>query len=325
MKFSVIVPVYNTEKYLRRCIDSILAYNGDDIEVIAVDDGSTDGSLALLHGYDDPRLKVFHKENEGVFQTWKKGVTLASGEYIVFVDSDDSIDGQMFPTLNDILSCRDYDMVQLCWIEKYVKHERRFEGVPGLKEGSYEGEALETVIRENVKMLADKNISTTRWAKAYRAEFLKGILPDTMAQICMLEDDSITRPCLSLMKSFYYSEKALYIHDCCVSGSICNSVEKYGSYFNDCKNLLSYFREKKDLFGFSQETLDRYAAYYYSSIMGEAVRKKAKKVAKEMLADENVVAALKKNGGLKCWLLRHRLFWVFRFMKWSRDLLLRRY
>ena len=325
MKFSVIVPVYNAEQYLGRCIDSILTYQGEEIEVIAIDDGSTDSSLAVLQSYSDERLKVIHKENEGVFKTWKRGVTFASGEYIVFVDADDYVSERLFPILNEILSDRDYDMVQFGWIEKYVKRERKFEGAPGLKEGCYEGEALETVIREYVKMLGGKNFSTTRWAKAYRAQFLKEILPDTMEQITMFVDDSITRPCLSMMSSLYYTDTALYIHYCCVSGSICNSTQKYDAYFKDCKNLIAYFEEKRDKFGFTQETLDRFAAHYFSGMLGEAVRKRSKKAAKAMLADRSVTDALKKSGDLKCRLLRHRFFALYRLMKWTKDVFLHRY
>ncbi len=325
MKFSVVVPVYNTEKYLNRCLDSILSYRGDDLEVIALDDGSTDGSPAILQSYRDARLNVVHKQNEGVFKTWKKGVMLASGDYIVFADSDDYVSEELFPVLKGILAERDYDVVQLGWTEKYIKKEVRMTGAPGLKEGSYEGEALEEIIRERVKMSKDKIISTTRWAKAYRTDFLREVLTHSMEQITMFEDDSITRPCLSLMKSFYYSETPLYVHFCCVGGSICNSVEKYAAYFADCKNLVAFFEEKRDIFGFSQETLDLFAAHYFLSIIGEAVSKKENRVAKRMLSDESVKGALKKKKGLKCFLLRHRRFTLFRILKRTKDFIINRY
>lgn len=314
-KYSVIIPVYNTEKYLRECIGSILAYGGEEIEVIAVDDGSTDGSLAVLRSFGDPRLHVFHKENEGVFKTWKYGLRQAAGEYIVFVDSDDYIDASLFPFLNELLRERSYDVIQYGWTEIFEKKTKRCVGLSGMKEGVYEGEALEALIRGRVKLLGKGDISTLRWAKAFRAAFLKEILPFTMEEICMYEDDSITRPCLSLMKSFYYSEKDFYTHRSNVPTSLCNSLERLEGYAADCRNLIGFFAEERERFGFSEETLQAFAARYYSAVLGDAVWAKKKELANRILSDKSVVAALKQRGGVKCWLLSHRWFAAFRWMR----------
>ena len=93
-KVSVIVPVYNAEKYLSECVDSILAQTLRDIEVLLVDDGSTDGSPVLCDNYakKDPRIKVIHKANGGVSSARNMGLSIASGDYFAFVDSDDIID-----------------------------------------------------------------------------------------------------------------------------------------------------------------------------------------------------------------------------------------
>ena len=88
---SVIVPVYNVEPYLRQCIDSILAQNYTDFELILVDDGSSDNCSAICDGYaaKDSRIRVFHQENAGVSAARNAGITAARGEYIAFIDSDD--------------------------------------------------------------------------------------------------------------------------------------------------------------------------------------------------------------------------------------------
>ena len=90
---SVIVPVYNTEKYLHRCIDSILAQTYTDFELLLIDDGSTDSSGAICDEYAlrDSRVRVFHKENGGVSSARNLGLDNAQGEWITFVDSDDWI------------------------------------------------------------------------------------------------------------------------------------------------------------------------------------------------------------------------------------------
>lgn len=88
---SVIVPVYNVEKYLQECVDSILAQDVEDMEVILVDDGATDGSGKICNEYaeKDKRVTVIHKENGGVSTARNAGLDIARGKYITFVDSDD--------------------------------------------------------------------------------------------------------------------------------------------------------------------------------------------------------------------------------------------
>lgn len=90
-KVSVIVPVYNVEAYLPECLDSVLSQTLTDIEVICINDGSPDGSLAILRRYEqaDSRVKVIDKKNEGVGKARNDGIAAAKGEYIAFMDSDD--------------------------------------------------------------------------------------------------------------------------------------------------------------------------------------------------------------------------------------------
>ena len=98
MFFSVVVPVYNVENYLKECVDSILRQSFADFELILVDDGSRDGSGAICDAYarEDARVKVIHKENGGQSTARNAGVRAASGDYAVFLDSDDFIDTSDF-------------------------------------------------------------------------------------------------------------------------------------------------------------------------------------------------------------------------------------
>lgn len=100
---SIIIPVYNTELYLNRCIQSLVAQEYKNIEIILIDDGSTDGSAALcdVWGKRDVRVKVFHKENGGQCTARNLGLEVAHGAYIAFVDSDDYIDASMYKCLLD--------------------------------------------------------------------------------------------------------------------------------------------------------------------------------------------------------------------------------
>lgn len=100
-KVSVIVPVYNVEKYVSECLDSILNQTLRDIEIIALNDGSTDGSLGILNKYaeQDLRIRVYSHENRGLGPTRNRGITLARGDYLAFVDSDDTIEPDALETL----------------------------------------------------------------------------------------------------------------------------------------------------------------------------------------------------------------------------------
>ena len=99
MKISVIIPIYNSEKYLHDCLDSVLSQTLDDIEVICINDGSVDGSLDILKGYaeKDKRIVVLDKANEGVAVARNIGINKANGEFVCFMDSDD-----LYPT-DDVL------------------------------------------------------------------------------------------------------------------------------------------------------------------------------------------------------------------------------
>lgn len=98
MKYSVIVPVYNVESFLPQCVDSILACDNSDLELLLVDDGSTDGSAHLCDAFSarDNRVKVFHKPNGGVSSARNLGLEHAQGEWIMFVDSDDWVSPDFF-------------------------------------------------------------------------------------------------------------------------------------------------------------------------------------------------------------------------------------
>ena len=108
---SIIVPVYNVEQYLRRCIESILSQTYHNFELILVDDGSTDSSGAICDEYAlaDERIHVIHKPNGGVSSARNAGIDTAKGEYILFVDSDDRVEPQH---ISNMIPSADEDLVR---------------------------------------------------------------------------------------------------------------------------------------------------------------------------------------------------------------------
>ena len=100
-KISVVIPVYNTKQFLRRCVDSVLQQTFTDFEIILVDDGSSDGSSAICDEYAAMHKNIFtyHQKNQGLALTRKNGVHYSSGDYVFFLDSDDWIEVGALSTL----------------------------------------------------------------------------------------------------------------------------------------------------------------------------------------------------------------------------------
>ena len=146
---SVIIPVYNVEKYLEKCLDSVLSQTFKNLEIILVDDGSTDGSSKIIDTYSlkDSRIKVIHKENGGVSSARNKGLEVATGEYVCFIDSDDIIEENFIEELfNELISSNsDISMCPIRWIDETVykvselENEKVFETKDLLKHFFVEG------------------------------------------------------------------------------------------------------------------------------------------------------------------------------------------
>lgn len=115
-KISVIVPVYNVEKYLHRCVDSLLSQSYTNIEIVLINDGSADRSGEICDEYAqrEPRVKVLHQEYNGVADARNKGVAMATGDYIIFLDGDDEADKEYVGKLYKTLIENDLDIAQCC-------------------------------------------------------------------------------------------------------------------------------------------------------------------------------------------------------------------
>ena len=127
---SVIIPVYNSELYLNCCLDSILAQSYETLEIILVDDGSTDASSAICDDYakKDHRIKVIHKTNGGVSSARNAGIRRATGDYFVFIDADDYIKPD---SIESMISCSGSDIV-IAQIQQFINqpssHVRQLDG-----------------------------------------------------------------------------------------------------------------------------------------------------------------------------------------------------
>lgn len=126
IKISVIIPVYNTSKYLSKCLDSIINQSLKEIEIICINDGSTDNSLEILKYYQsqDNRIKLINKKNEGVSQARNIGIIESKGKYLAFIDSDDWIEERFLEEAYNLAKSNELDMVAYDMIKDYVQKKK---------------------------------------------------------------------------------------------------------------------------------------------------------------------------------------------------------
>jgi glycosyltransferase involved in cell wall biosynthesis len=172
MKFSILVPVYNVQEYLEQCVDSLLSqtYEGD-YEIILVDDGSTDNSGKICDKYAEKvpeKIKVVHKENQGLISARDIGIEEAKGDYCLFVDSDDFAENNLLQVVNEEIENSNNPHMVIYSFQYYDNHRitQRYIDIPN---GYFTKE--EKHIFYNI--LISGNLYTPLWAKAVKTEILK--------------------------------------------------------------------------------------------------------------------------------------------------------
>lgn len=163
---SVIIPVYNVEKFLDKCINSIVNQTYKNLEIILVDDGSSDSSPQICDKWadKDSRIKVIHKENGGVSSARNTALKIISGKYFAFIDSDDYIESEMYQTLYDNISAIDGDMV--CCSMRGVDADENVLYTNVVKNGRFYDEQILIRFFNSEFLLCDCN-------KMYKSEILK--------------------------------------------------------------------------------------------------------------------------------------------------------
>lgn len=221
MKFSIIVPVYNVEKYLRKCIDSILQQEYTEFEVILVDDGSSDRSGQICDEYAAvcEKVNVLHKKNGGLSSARNAGIDKAKGEYLIFIDSDDWIVKGSLNAFSLILErCSKPDILVTRWIESYADKDEVVDGgmTEFIKKGFDRQRALEWILNiSDVTWPAQLKIVSSAFIKKYDLRFWEGKLHEDM--------DWTSRLCYAA-ETFAACDLAWYYHRNERSDSIMNSI-----------------------------------------------------------------------------------------------------
>lgn len=168
-RISVIVPIYNTEKYLARCIESILCQTYTNLEIILVDDGSTDksGDICDFYARKDNRVKVVHKENGGAAAARNFALNMVTGQYIGFVDSDDTVEKDFFELLYELICQYDADISMVAYSEIEMG-----EKIAKPKDKSLIVMNQKQAVKE---LLFDRKIQNYVWNKLYKRKLFQGV------------------------------------------------------------------------------------------------------------------------------------------------------
>lgn len=225
---TIIVPVYNVEQYVARCLKSIIDQTYRNLEIIVVDDGSTDksGTICDEIAHSDYRIKVIHKENGGLSDARNVGLEIAKGKYIGFIDSDDYIEPDMIECLHN--SCIEHQADisvcgRVCEMEESSQKYNLFSDFSGVLTSN---EAIKD-------LLIQKNCDSAAWDKIYKAELLRDI---RYPKGIIHEDLNVTVRLFAQCKRVAFTGRTLY-HYRVRNGSICNqkfSDKKFDLYTQSC-------------------------------------------------------------------------------------------
>ena len=160
---SIIVPIYNAEKYLNKCIKSLINQTKQELEFVLVNDGSTDTSEDIIKSYKDKRIKYFKNKNQGIGKTRNFGIDKATGKYIMFLDSDDYLATHACEELFNKAEKENLDLV----INNFYRVDEETEKQEEVKIPEFQN----TTLKENKNLLLDVNLAP--WNKLYKTELLK--------------------------------------------------------------------------------------------------------------------------------------------------------
>ena len=269
-KISIIVPAYNASSYIEKCIESLLNQTLKDIEIIVVDDGSTDDTSKKLSKYKD-KIKLIKQKNGGVANARNKGLSVATGDYLAYVDSDDWVEPSMFKKLYEKAINNNYDAVECDF--KYVDDTREWNGgidisddITSLEEKKYYYIKMFPVIwnkiykREKIK---DIKFKSGVWAED--VEYLYRVLPyiDTIGKI---------------------NEETYYYYQRPISESRLFDKRVY-NYIDNFNGIIEYYKINKLYDLYKNELEFCYVRYIYATFIKRAATFKDKEEYKKAVKE----------------------------------------
>lgn len=263
---SVIIPVYNAEEYLDNCINSVLQQTYNNLQIILIDDGSTDKSGLICDKYSsiDSRIQVIHSKNEGSVSSRKKGLAIAKGEYVGFVDSDDYINKDLFSVLVNVMNETDSDFVHSGYYEVNGESTVRKNVFPyKVYEIKNKDEAIKLLKELFLNLKGQKTMSSSIWSKIFKK--------DLICKCFSMLDNSqqIGEDGLNLCRCIMESKRFTTIPECAYYYVIRNNslshIDNEGSFIKHisfCDNFIDIMKEyeidtslKNEMFEFCKSTL----------------------------------------------------------------------
>lgn len=257
IKYSITVPVYNVEKYLRQCIESVLNQDYENLEIILVNDGSTDGSGAICDEYAarDNRIKVIHKENEGLLLTRRVALKHTTGDYVMFLDSDDYWVEGLLSRITDVIERYECDLVMFDFRSVFEYGEEENKRIFD-KETVFEGRGKE----ELYKFLLKEKINNM-CTKVVKKEII-----DIDAGYKNVSHIRFGEDLLQSASIVMNSQKTVYIPDCLYCyrrGTGITSVPNVKSLFDvtEVRSRVTEMLENLPGFDFSQNITETFNVY----------------------------------------------------------------
>lgn len=286
-KLSIIIPVYNVEKYLERCVYSVLTQTLKDIEVILVNDGSTDSSGVLCDDFaiKDNRIKVVHKQNGGLSSARNEGLKYATSDLVGFIDSDDWISSDMYEYLWNLQQKNDADIVSCNYMLAYdyptkIKNAKIREYVFTRNEA----------LKKYLELGAFSRINDySAWKKIYKKELFSDVeFPDGM----LFEDMSTNFRLIQKCSKYVYSTKICYFY---FQNSVSITRNQYSLKHNDLFKVLTQIRDyahNEDVQ--IQKLIDILEIKSYFSLLTKSARFGNSEGISDLYVKENLLLPFKK-------------------------------
>jgi len=235
---SVIIPVYNVSNYLRQCLDSVINQTYPHLEIIIVNDGSTDDSLSICEEYEssDSRIKLINQKNAGLSAARNTGIDYAIGDYILFADSDDWIDLDTCQLLIESINRTEVDVVLFSYVKEFSNHtEEKFILSEKMNFNEEESKNIHRRIiglyQEELSHPENADSIVTAWGKLYKAEIIKdNKIYFTDCNLIGTED--------MLFNTYYFKhvKSITYIHSCLYHYRKNNSTSLTSTYKSELNN-----------------------------------------------------------------------------------------
>lgn len=256
-KISVIVPIYNIEMYLPKCLSSICNQSFSDLEIILVDDGSTDNSGKICDEYalKDSRVTVIHKENEGLVRARKTGISIASGDYATYVDGDDWIDIGAYESMLNDMTQNEVDIVFCEHFESIADNDVLIHN--SVRSGYYDRAAMEKELFPYMvagEHLFEWRLYTSVWDALFDRELLEKVQMLVDDQLTIGEDIACVYPALFEADSVFFSQKAFYHYRQSPYSMVKKIVDKdierkkYSRLFLFVKTVLRKYNLSEDIY-----------------------------------------------------------------------------